>query len=108
MLQLDVGTCRETGSDPVAWLRSHPGRIRSLHCKDCSPVSGKGYSVLFGEGVADWKAIFTAAQTAGGAEFCLIEQQGSRFSELETAKKCLEAYGANGCEWPLSVRSAAR
>jgi sugar phosphate isomerase/epimerase len=34
MLQLDVGTCLEAGSDPVAWIRAHPGRIRSLHCKD--------------------------------------------------------------------------
>ena len=96
MLQLDVGTCLEAGSDPVAWIRANPGRVRSLHCKDWSPQADKGYSVLFGEGVADWKAIFTAAQTVGGAEYYLIEQEGSRFSELETAKKCLEAYRAKG------------
>ncbi len=34
MLQLDVGTCVEAGSDPVAWIKANPGRIRSLHCKD--------------------------------------------------------------------------
>jgi sugar phosphate isomerase/epimerase len=96
MLQLDVGTCLEAGSDPVAWIRANPGRIRSLHCKDWSPEKGKGYSVLFGEGVADWKAIFAAAESSGGAEYYLIEQEGSRFSELETAKKCLEAYRAKG------------
>jgi len=94
MLQLDVGTCLETGSDPVAWIRSNPGRIRSLHCKDWSPEAGKGYSVLFGEGIADWKAIFVAAQSVGGAEYYLIEQEGSRFPELETAKRCLDAYRA--------------
>ena len=94
MLQLDVGTCLEAGSDPVAWIRANPGRIRSLHCKDWSPE--KGYSVLFGEGAADWKAIFAAAESSGGAEYYLIEQEGSRFSELETAKKCLEAYRAKG------------
>jgi sugar phosphate isomerase/epimerase len=94
MLQLDVGTCLEAGSDPVAWIRAHPGRIRSLHCKDWSPESGKGYSVLFGEGIADWKAILAAAESVGGAEYYLIEQEGSRFSELETARKCLEAYRA--------------
>lgn len=96
MLQLDVGTCLEAGSDPVAWIRANPGRIRSLHCKDWSPEKGKGYSVLFGEGAADWKAIFVAAESSGGAEYYLIEQEGSRFSELETAKKCLEAYRAKG------------
>ena len=45
---------------------------------------------------ADWKAILTAAQTVGGAEYYLMEQEGSRYSELETAKKCLEAYRAKG------------
>ena len=92
MLQLDVGTCIEAGSDPVAWIRSNPGRIRSLHLKEWSPEPGKGYSVLFGEGVADWKAIFAAAESVGGTEYYLIEQEGSRFSELETAKKCLDAF----------------
>jgi sugar phosphate isomerase/epimerase len=92
MLQLDVGTCIEAGSDPVAWIRSNPGRIRSLHLKEWSPEPGKGYSVLFGEGVADWKAIFAAAESVGGAEYYLIEQEGSRFSELETAKRCLDAF----------------
>jgi hypothetical protein len=28
----------------------------------------------------------------GGAEYYLIEQEGSRFSELDTAKKCLDAF----------------
>lgn len=96
MLQLDVGTCIAAGSDPVAWIRANPGRVRSLHCKDWSPEGGKGFSVLFGEGVADWKAIFAAAQGGGGAEYYLMEQEGSRFSELETAKKCLETYRAKG------------
>ncbi len=94
MLQLDIGTCLEAGSDPVAWIRGNPGRIRSVHCKDWAP--DKGYSVLFGEGVADWKAIFAAAQSVGGAEYYLMEQEGSRYPELETAKKCLEAYRAKG------------
>jgi sugar phosphate isomerase/epimerase len=96
MLQLDVGTCLAAGADPVAWIRANPGRIRSLHCKDWSPAVGKGYSVLFGEGVADWKAIFAAAASVGGAEYYLMEQEGSRFSALETAKKCLEVYRAKG------------
>jgi len=96
MLQLDVGTCLAAGSDPAAWIRSNPGRVRSLHCKDWSPEPGKGFSVLFGEGAADWKAIFAAAESVGGAEYYLMEQEGSRYSELETAKKCLEAYRAKG------------
>jgi len=94
MLQLDVGTCLEAGGDPVAWIRANPGRIRSIHCKDWSRDADKGYKVLFGEGVADWKGIFQAAESGGGVEYYLIEQEGSRFPELETARRCLEAYGA--------------
>jgi sugar phosphate isomerase/epimerase len=92
MLQLDVGTCIEAGSDPVAWIRANPGRIRSLHLKEWSPEAGKGYTVLFGEGVAKWKAIFEAAESVGGVEYYLIEQEGSRYTELDTAKKCLETF----------------
>lgn len=94
MLQLDVGTCVEAGSDPVAWIRANPGRIRSIHCKDWSPDAGKGYKVLFGEGAADWKSIFQAAESVGGVEYYLIEQEGSRYSEFETARKCLQAFHA--------------
>jgi sugar phosphate isomerase/epimerase len=94
MLQLDVGTCIEAGSDPTAWIRANPGRIRSLHCKDWSPDASKGYKVLFGEGVADWESIFAAAESVGGVEYYLVEQEGSRFSELETAQKCLAVFRA--------------
>src|SRR5208337_700081 len=94
MLQLDVGTCVEVGSDPVAWIRANPGRIHSVHCKDWSPEAGKGYAVLLGEGKADWKGIFAAASSVGGAEYYLMEQEGSRYPELETAKRCLEIYRA--------------
>ena len=92
MLQLDVGTCLEAGSDPAAWIRSNPGRIRSLHCKDWSPDPTRGYSVLFGEGAANWKSIFAAADSVGGVEYYLVEQEGSRFSELDTARKCLDSF----------------
>jgi sugar phosphate isomerase/epimerase len=92
MLQLDVGTCLEAGADPVAWIRGNPGRIRSMHCKDWSPDPAKGYAVLFGEGAAKWKDIFAAAESVGGLEYYLMEQEGSRFSELETARRCLQGF----------------
>jgi len=94
MLQLDVGTCIEAGSDPAAWIRANPGRIHSLHLKDWSSDPAKGYKVLFGEGAAKWKDIFAAAESVGGVEYYLIEQEGSRFSELDTARRCLTSYRA--------------
>jgi sugar phosphate isomerase/epimerase len=92
MLQLDIGTCIQAGSDPVVWIKKNPGRIHSLHLKDFSPEAGKDFKVLFGEGVAKWKEIFAAAESTGGAEYYLMEQEGSRLSELDTAKACLETY----------------
>ena len=92
MLQLDVGPCIESGNDPVAWISKHPGRIRSLHVKDWAPEPGKGYKVLLGEGTAPWKKIFRAAEKIGGAEYYLIEQEGSTYPPLETAERCLAAF----------------
>ena len=97
VLQLDVGTCEEAGADPVAWVKANPGRIKCMHVKDWAPGGHgdeKGYRVLFGEGVTPWKELIAAAESVGGIEYFLIEQEGSRFSELETAKKCLENWKA--------------
>ena len=96
-LQLDVGTAVEAGVDTVAWIRAHPGRIRSVHLKDWTPgkkEDEKAYRVLFGEGVAPWREIVAAAESVGGAEYFLLEQEGSRFSEFETAERCLANWKA--------------
>ncbi len=90
VMQFDVGPCVELGNDPVAWIEKNPGRIKSLHVKDWGP--GKGFQVLLGEGIAPWKKIFAAAEQTGGVEYYLIEQEGSEFSEMETAAKCLASF----------------
>ena len=91
VLQLDVGTCVEVGDDPVAWIKAHPGRIKSIHCKDWAP--GKGYGVLFGEGTSPWPKIFDAAESVGGVEYYLIEQEeGPATEQLQRAEKCLANY----------------
>jgi sugar phosphate isomerase/epimerase len=90
VMQFDVGTCVEMGSDPVAWIDQNPGRIRSMHLKDWDKE--KGYRVLYGEGTVPWKRVLAAAEKTGGVEFMLIEQEGSEFSEMETAQRCLATY----------------
>jgi sugar phosphate isomerase/epimerase len=92
VLQLDVGTCVKAGADPVAWVNAHPGRIRSVHLKDWAPgeaAQEKEFRVLFGEGVTPWARLLGALEATGGVEFYLMEQEGSRFSEFETAQRCL-------------------
>lgn len=93
-LQLDIGTCVEAGSDPIAWINSNPGRITSMHCKDWAPGAGKGYEVLIGEGAVPWKKALHAATKTGGIEYYLIEQEGSRFPPMETAERSLKAFKA--------------
>ncbi|MES2697390.1 MAG: sugar phosphate isomerase/epimerase [Verrucomicrobiota bacterium] len=95
VLQLDVGTALEAGIDPVAWIKAHPGRIKSVHLKDWTPgkkEEGKAYRILFGEGVAPWKEIIAAAESVGGVEYYLMEQEGARFPEFETAQRCLDTW----------------
>jgi sugar phosphate isomerase/epimerase len=97
VLQLDVGTCLHAGADPVAWIKANPGRIRSIHLKDWTPgddKDGKGYRVLFGEGIAPWPDLIRAVESVGGLEFYLMEQEGSRYGEFETARLCLEKWHA--------------
>jgi sugar phosphate isomerase/epimerase len=87
VLQLDVGTCVETGNDPAAWIKANPGRLRSIHLKEWSKE--KGYHVNFGDGAAPWKAIFEAAEKAGGVEHYLIEQEGADAPPMTTVAQCL-------------------
>jgi sugar phosphate isomerase/epimerase len=94
-MQLDAGWCLAAGVDPVAFIKANAGRVRSLHIKDWAPGSAadeKGMRVLLGEGIGKWKEIFQAAESIGGAEYYLIEQEGSRYSELDTAQRCLATY----------------
>lgn len=91
-LQFDVGTCMDAGYDPLAWIKANPGRIRSLHLKDWGAGADRGYRVLFGEGDTPWKVLLDAAEETGGAEYYLIEQEGSRLSSLDTVKQCLENF----------------
>jgi len=91
VLQLDVGTCVEEKQDPVAWIKAHPGRIKSMHCKDFQR-GGKGYAALFGEGDVQWAPIFAAAESTGGIECYLIEQEegpGPATEQLTRAQQCL-------------------
>lgn len=93
VLQLDCGTCVEAGSDPVAWIKANPGRIKSLHLKDWGKGEGRGYNVAFGEGDVPWKPLLDAAETVGGAEYYLIEQEhAGTIGEIAMAQKCLDNY----------------
>jgi sugar phosphate isomerase/epimerase len=91
VLQFDVGTCVEVGEDPIAWIKANPGRIRSIHCKDWGKGDGRAYAVAFGEGDSPWKPIFDAAESVGGVEYYLIEQEiAGPDGQIAMAKRCLD------------------
>jgi sugar phosphate isomerase/epimerase len=93
VLQLDAGTAVEAGADPVAWIKSNPGRIKSVHLKDWGKGEDKGYAVAFGEGDVPWKPLLAAAEATGGVEYYLIEQERSApGGELAMAQRCLDNY----------------
>jgi sugar phosphate isomerase/epimerase len=66
-LQFQVSALQE-GYDPVTYFHKYAGRYLSMHCqdwvKDSSTKSGFR-QVPLGQGVVDWKAVFTAAKGAG-------------------------------------------
>ena len=76
----------------MAFVQANPGRVKSYHLKDWSPDQDKGYRVLLGEGIGPWKSLFDVAESKGGVEYYLIEQEGSRFPPMETARLCLENF----------------
>jgi sugar phosphate isomerase/epimerase len=91
VLQFDVGTCVQAGQDPVAWVKANPGRIRSMHLKDWGAGEGKGYAVAFGEGDVQWKPLLEAAETTGGIEYYLIEQEISGpGGSLAMTQRCMD------------------
>jgi sugar phosphate isomerase/epimerase len=90
ILQFDVGAAMSVGADPVAWIKSQPGRTVSVHVKDYSKDPAKGYRVMLGEGDAPWEEIFQAAESVGGVEVYIVEQEGASLPPLETVEQCLK------------------
>jgi len=91
MLQLHVAAFPAAGLDILEYLKRYPGRATSLHLNDHAP--GKR-GVLLGEGVVDWKKLFETAETVGGLEFYIIEQESypEGMSPMEAVERCLQNF----------------
>ena len=82
-----IHTGRPTGH------HGRPGRIKSIHLKDWGKGEGRGYSVAFGEGDVPWKPLLEAAESVGGIEYYLIEQEiAGPAGEFAMAQRCLDNY----------------
>jgi len=77
--------------DPVAYIKKYPGRSRTLQLNDWAP--GKR-GVLLGEGQIDWKALFAAAESVGGIQAYVIEQESypAGMPPMEACRRCRENF----------------
>ncbi len=78
-LELDCGWAVAAGRDSASLMRSHPTRFSMLHLKDLKPASAgtepnQRHSTIIGEGVVDFRPIFTAAKAIGIKHY-FVEQE---------------------------------
>jgi sugar phosphate isomerase/epimerase len=89
--QMHLAWFPQSNLDPVAYIKKYPGRSRTLQLNDWAP--GK-QSVLLGDGIINWKALFAAAESIGGIEVYVIEQESypEGIAPLDACRLCLENF----------------
>lgn len=70
-VEMDAFWVRKAGYDPVAYLNKYAGRVPLIHVKD---MDAEGRFAEVGEGTTDFAPIFAAAETVGGTEYYIVEQ----------------------------------
>ncbi|HEX4322198.1 MAG TPA: sugar phosphate isomerase/epimerase family protein [Acidobacteriaceae bacterium] len=93
--EVDCGWMTVAGSDPVAYMRNYPGRIKMLHIKDFKSVSqpttalggpDRPQGADLGTGFIQYQAIFAEGKKAG-IEHIFVEQETPfPVSQIESAK----------------------
>jgi sugar phosphate isomerase/epimerase len=84
--QLHIGGVLAGGLDPADYLKKYAGRTLSMHMVDWAP--GKT-GLLLGEGDVKGGQIFELAETVGGIEWYIVEQESYPFPPLESVEKSL-------------------
>ena len=79
--EMDVYWVRFGGGDPVAYLKSLMGRVRTMHFKDMADDEKRGMEDV-GYGILDWDSIIPAAREAG-VEYAIIEHDAPPGDPLE-------------------------
>jgi sugar phosphate isomerase/epimerase len=90
-LQMDLTHFPEHGLDPVDYIKRYAGRVRMMHCKDHPPDDRY---VLLGDGTIQWKPLFQAAESVGGIECYIIEQERypAPLTPMQCAERCLRNF----------------
>lgn len=87
ILQLDTGNASEA-IDLVGLVRRNGGRTVTMHVK---PFSKKDPNAYIGADEIDWPALMTAAETAGGLEWYIVEYERQGVPPLDALKANLDA-----------------
>ena len=90
-MQMDLAHFPEHKLDPVDYMKRFPGRVRMMHLKDYPPDEK---FVLLGDGVMDWKKVFVAAESVGGIECYIVEQERypAPLTPMQCVEKCLQNF----------------
>ena len=86
-LELDLGWLWVAGSDPVARLQTHAGRVPLVHAKD---FVDRETSVPVGDGAVGYDRIVPAAREAG-VEWLIVEQEEHAGDPLDATARSAEA-----------------
>ena len=84
--QLHLSQWPAAGLDPVTYIKRYPRRTLTMHMNDWAP--GKR-ELLLGEGNVKWPEVFDAAETVGGIQWYIVEQESYPFPPLVSVEKSL-------------------
>lgn len=73
-IEMDAFWVRKAGYDPVEYINKYAGRVPLIHVKD---MTEDGKFAQVGEGTTDFAPIFAAAESVGGTEYYIVEQDST-------------------------------
>lgn len=77
--EMDLYWTARAGVDPVSYFQQYPGRFPLWHVKDMGAGEEQFFAAV-GEGVIDWKNLFSHAGTAG-LDYYFVEQDATKSGE---------------------------
>ncbi len=73
-VEMDAYWVKKAGYDPVDYIKKYAGRVPLIHVKD---MTEDGKFAQVGEGTTDFEPIFAAAESVGGVEYYIVEQDST-------------------------------
>ena len=101
IMQLDTGNAMAGGGDPLAILRSYPGRARTVHLKPYDVQAGRenmqaGFRPIIGEDSTPWAQLFEVCETTAGTRWYIVEYESDAYPPMQAVEKCRQALRAMG------------